>query len=155
TALTPVQPGDTGPYSGAFPRGLVNPDRNNFGPRFGLAWSGPGRFVVRSGYGVNYNAGAYSAMANQLVRQPPFAISEKDCVQYAPLTDGIATTCVAKSSPLTLTDGFLFQSTVNNTFGVDKNYRLGYAQNWNLDIQRDLPLNIQMSLDYTGVKGTH
>ncbi len=33
--------------------------------------------------------------------------------------------------------------------------RIGYAQQWNLDLQRNLPFNIQMSLDYTGVKGTH
>src|SRR5262249_41039181 len=43
---------------------------------------------------------------------------------------------------------------VQNTFGVDPNYRVGYAQQWNLDVQRDLPANIQMNLDYTGVKGT-
>src|SRR4029453_10503464 len=37
TAAAPVLPGQVGPYSGAFPRGLVNPDRNNFAPRIGIA----------------------------------------------------------------------------------------------------------------------
>ena len=157
-SLAPVQPGQSGPFSGTFPRTLVNPDRNNFGPRIGLAWRGPRRFVVRTGYGITYNAGAYSAMANQFVRQPPFALTAKNCVQYAPLINAATTTCVppAAGSALTIEDGFpvLSPSVVQNTYGVDKNYRVGYAQTWNLDLQRDLPANIQMSLDYTGIKGT-
>jgi hypothetical protein len=32
---------------------------------------------------------------------------------------------------------------------------VGYAQQWNLDVQRDPPHGIQVSVDYTGVKGTH
>ena len=158
TALAPVQPGQTGPYSGTFPKTLVNPDRNNFGPRIGLAWRAPARFIVRTGYGVTYNAGAYSAMANQFVRQPPFALTAKNCVQYGPLINGSTTTCVqpGAGSALTIENGFpvLSPSVVQNTYGVDKNYRVGYAQTWNLDLQRDLPANIQMSLDYSGIKGT-
>src|SRR5262249_202568 len=43
---------------------------------------------------------------------------------------------------------------VQNTFGVDPNYRIGYAQQWTLDIQRDLPANIAMDLNYIGFKGS-
>lgn len=157
TALAPVQPGQSGPFSGTFPKTLVNPDRNNFAPRIGLAWRGAGRFVVRTGYGITYNAGAYSAMANQFVRQPPFALTAKNCVQYGPLIGGASTTCVQPgASALTLERGFpaLSPTVIQNTFGVDVNYRVGYAQQWNFDVQRDLPGNIQMSLDYSGVKGT-
>jgi hypothetical protein len=157
-ALAPVLPGQAGPFSGTFPRTLVNPDRNNFAPRLGLAWRGPGRFVVRTGYGITYNAGAYSAMANQMVRQPPFAQTAKNCVQYGPVLAGATSSCVppGAGSALTIEDGFptIAPSVVQNTYGVDKNYRVGYAQQWNLDVQRDLPLNIQMNIDYTGTKGT-
>jgi trimeric autotransporter adhesin len=156
--IAPVQPGQSGPFSGRFPRTLVNPDRNNFAPRIGLAWRGPQRFVVRSGYGITYNAGAYSAMANQFVRQPPFAVAAKNCVQYGPLIDGATTTCVQPipGAALTIENGFpvLSPSIVQNTFGVDVNYRVGYAQQWNVDLQRDMPANIQMNIDYTGIKGT-
>ena len=154
TALIPVMPGDTGPYSGKYPKSLVNPDRNNFAPRVGLAWNAPGRMVVRSSYAINYNGGQYSAMANQFVRQPPFAVSAKNCVQYGPVV--AATTTCLPSLALTLEDGFPAQlpSVVNNTFGVDKNYRIGYAQNWTLDVQRDLPMNLALDLQYIGVKGT-
>jgi hypothetical protein len=37
SALAPVQPGGVGPYTGAFPAGLLNTDTNNLGPRLGFA----------------------------------------------------------------------------------------------------------------------
>jgi hypothetical protein len=43
---------------------------------------------------------------------------------------------------------------VTNNFAVDPNYRLGYVQIWNLDIQRQLPAGIVMNLDFNGSKGT-
>jgi hypothetical protein len=35
-------------------RGLVKPDRNNFGPRVGLAWSLAPETVIRTGYGMSH-----------------------------------------------------------------------------------------------------
>ena len=35
-------------------RGLVEPDRNNCGPRVGLAWSLSRETVIRTGYGISY-----------------------------------------------------------------------------------------------------
>ena len=35
-------------------RALVNPDRNNFAPRLGLAYQLRQRTVLRSGYGIGY-----------------------------------------------------------------------------------------------------
>jgi hypothetical protein len=57
---------------------------------------------------------------------------------------------------LTLQNGFPTPSaaTVTNNFGVEKNYRVGYAQTWNLSVQRELPKGLMMAVDYTGVKGT-
>jgi trimeric autotransporter adhesin len=155
SAVAPVFPGGIGPYSGVFPRSLVHPDRNNFGPRMGLAWRAPKQFVVRSGYSINYNASQYTNMANQFVRQPPFAVTQTQCVQYGFVTPGTNCT-ISPLAPLTLEDGFPpLTDAVANNFAVDPNYVVGYAQQWNVDVQRDLPHNIQLSIDYTGVKGTH
>ena len=54
-AVTPIQPGQAGPYSGSLPASLVRPDRNNFAPRIGFAWKPFSKTVVRGGYGINYN----------------------------------------------------------------------------------------------------
>jgi outer membrane receptor protein involved in Fe transport len=38
TGVAVVLPGSTGPYSGVFPRALVDSDKNNFSPRAAIAW---------------------------------------------------------------------------------------------------------------------
>src|SRR3974377_1853669 len=43
---------------------------------------------------------------------------------------------------------------VTNNYALDPNYRLRYVQIWNLDIQRQLPGNIQLNVGYNGAKGT-
>jgi hypothetical protein len=38
---------------------------------------------------------------------------------------------------------------------MDPNFRIGYAQTWQLSVQRDLPAALQLVATYLGVKGTH
>ena len=61
-----VVPGQPGPYSGSLPDSLVRPDRKGFAPRVGFAWKPFSKTVVRGGYGINYNTGAYQTIAQQL-----------------------------------------------------------------------------------------
>jgi hypothetical protein len=137
TAVAPALPG-------SFPRGLVNPDRNNWAPRIGIAWRATNTTVVRAGYSINYNTGAYAGIVQQLAFQPPFSNTQ--------------TNIVSPVLPLTLQDGFpsLPPATITNNFGVDPDYRLGYVQIWNFDIQREIqPAGLVLNLDYTGTKGAH
>ena len=138
--------GLVGPYTGAFPPSLIQPDRNNFAPRIGLAWKPASKMVVRSGYGINYNLGQYGSMIENLAFQPPFAITSTNT----------AVVCQAAGFTLTLTAGFptCQASAVTNNFAVDKNYRLGYVQLWNVDIQYELPGDTVMNIGYNGSKGT-
>lgn len=138
-----VLPGQTGPYSGTFPRSLVRADRNNFGPRIGIAWKPMAQTVVRAGYGINYNLAQYGVFIRNFAFQPPFAIT--------------ATNISSLSSPLTLENGFpeSVPGELTNNYALDPNYRLPYVQIWNLDIQRQLPLGIQLNVGYNGSKGTH
>jgi trimeric autotransporter adhesin len=43
---------------------------------------------------------------------------------------------------------------ITNNYAVDPNYRLGYVQIWNLDVQQEIRPTLFMNLDYTGAKGT-
>jgi hypothetical protein len=130
--------------TGAVPtstRSLINPDRNNFAPRIGIAWKPMKQTVVRAGYGINYNLAQYGAIIQNFAFQPPFAVTSTNISSLA--------------SPLTLQSGFpAVNASVTNNFAVDPNYRLGYVQIWNLDIQRQLPAGLVMNLDYNGSKGT-
>jgi hypothetical protein len=43
---------------------------------------------------------------------------------------------------------------VTNNFAVDKNYKLGYVQIWNLNIQREITPSLLLNVGYNGSKGT-
>ncbi len=144
TGVAVVTPGASGPYSGTFPDGLVDPDRNNLAPRIGLAWKPfPKRpFQVRAGWGVYFNGSVYNQAASRLAQQPPFA-------KTASLVTSLA-------RPLTLQNGFASapSTQITNTYAVDRGYRAGYAQTWSFSLQHDLPAAMVVEAGYLGTKGT-
>jgi len=120
---------------------LIRADRNNFAPRIGIAWKPMKQTVVRAGYGINYNLAQYGNIIQNFAFQPPFAMT--------------STNVSSLVNPLTLQAGFpATTASVTNNFAVDPNYRLGYVQIWNLDIQRQLPGGLVMNVGYNGSKGT-
>jgi hypothetical protein len=133
-----------GALTGArYPGSLLYPDKKAFQPRLGFAWRPfpASSMVVRAGYGIYYNTSVYSTLALQMAQQ-------------APLSKSLSVQNTA-SNPLTLANGFVASpSNVATTFAVDPNFRVGYAQNWQLSIQRDLPLALVMTATYFGAKGT-
>jgi trimeric autotransporter adhesin len=142
TAAVPVVAGQSGPFTGTFPLTLVSPDRGDFAPRVGLAWRRDSKTIVRAGYGVNYNAGAYATIVRQLAAQPPFATTVTNL--------GTVLVPLFLSNAFTSTGG----DAVTNSFGIDPNYRLGYVQIWNVDIQRTLGRTVMIGVGYTGTKGS-
>ena len=142
-----VLPGATGPYNGTFPASLIQPDRNDWAPRVGLAWRPQKKMVVRAGYGINYNLAQYGTMIQNFAFQPPFAETATNATDVTSLVAG---------SPLTLVNGFppASSSAVTNNFAVNPSYKLGYVQIWNLDLQRELPSGWILSTGYNGSKGT-
>jgi trimeric autotransporter adhesin len=146
TAVSVATPSQPGLYSGAFPSGLINPDRNNFAPRAGLAWKPWNRknHVVRIGYGIYYNPGIYNQFTSRLSAQPPFAQS--------------TTVDTSVLNPLTLAEGLTVTpdgKTILNTFAVNRNYQTMYAQTWNVGFQFQLPAQLVGEVNYLGTKGTH
>ena len=146
TAVAPVLAGDpTGPITGThYGNALVRPDKTGFEPRIGISWRPipASTVVIRAGYGIYHDTSVYLSPALLLAQQAPLSKSLK--VQNSP------------SCPLTLADGFRpCSSTTSQTFGLDPDFRVGNAQNWNLSVQRDLPGSLQFTATYLGVKGTH
>ncbi|HSZ62583.1 MAG TPA: TonB-dependent receptor [Terriglobales bacterium] len=137
-SVTPVQPGTS-----SLPDSLVRPDRRGFAPRIGFAWKPLPNTVVRGGFGINYNTGAYQGIAQQLALQPPFATTATN-IQTAP-------------GNLTLESGFpaLAPGAITNNYAVNPNYRFGYVQIRNLDLQQQIRPTLLLNIDYTGTKGTN
>jgi trimeric autotransporter adhesin len=126
TAAARVIAGQSGPYTGAFPDGILLTDANNVAPRVGLAYRARPGLVLRGGYGMSYNSGSYSTMARQLAAQPPFASSNTQ-------NDGVG------NAPIPITTAFTtVTNQLQNNYGVDKNYQLGRVQTWNADVSKDL-----------------
>jgi hypothetical protein len=122
----------------------IKPDREGIEPRVGIAWrplSGSS-LVVRAGYGIYDDTSVYQTIATQMAQQAP--LSKSLSVQNS------------AADPLTLANGFNASPlTTPDTFGVDPRFRIGYAQNWQVSLQRDLPASLQMTATYLGIKGTH
>jgi trimeric autotransporter adhesin len=145
TAVAPVLGSDpTGPLTHEiYPASLIRPDWRGIEPRIGLSWRPiPGSsVVVRAGYGVYDDTSVYQATALQMAQQSPLSTS---------LSVQNSAAC-----PQTLASGFNpCSSTTLNTFAVDPNFRVGYAQSWQLAVQTDLPAALQMTATYLGIKGT-
>ncbi len=126
-----------------YPASLIHPDKRAIEPRIGIAWrplSGSS-LVVRAGYGIYYNTSVYQNIATQMAQQAPLSKS--------------FTVANSAATPLTLANGFnVSPTTTADTYAVDPNFRVGYAQNWQASVQRDLPGSLQMTATYLGIKGT-
>ena len=124
-----------------YPASLMRPDKHAFQPRIGFSWRpfAASSMVVRGGYGIYYNTSVYQTLAMQMAQQYPLSTSLS--IQNTAAT------------PLTLANGFPAGITTN-TFAIDPNFRIGYSQNWQLSVQRDLPGALVLIATYQGSKGT-
>jgi hypothetical protein len=141
-AVAAVLPGAVGPYTGAFPAGLLNAETHNLGPRLGFAYRLKPNTILRGGYSITYNSGSYASIARELAGQPPFADAE--------------TVTGSDEAPLTLAEALVSTPTAatTNNWGVDKDYALGRIQTWNATLTRNLTQNWFVQGGYTGIKGT-
>jgi len=131
------------------PRTAFNPDRNNFQPRVGVAYSLTPKTVLRGGYGLYYMAIADTDAGSSLgfSRSTPIISS----------TDGGLTPSVRLADPL---PGGLLQP-IGSSQGLSTNLGLGLGVNYlqrglakshqySLGIQRELPLAVILDASYVG-----
>jgi hypothetical protein len=145
SAVAPVIGSDpVGSLTGMhYPPSLIRADDSMIEPRIGLSWRlfGSSSLILRAGYGKYANTSVYTSIVQQMTQQAP--LSKSLSVQNS------------ASCPLTLADGFVpCATTTAYTFGVDPNFRVGFAQMWKLQAQYDLPRAMQISATYLGIKGT-
>ena len=145
TAVAIVTPGSAAPFSGGtVSGGIVKSQPALFSPRIGVAWKPwpKKQTLIRFGYGIYFNGSAVTTFASRLASQPPFAST--------------ATLQTSTTRLLTLANGFPTQpaNDLLNTFAVDPNYHVGYAQTWNFAISYQLPRNWTVEGTYLGTKGT-
>ncbi len=126
-----------------YPDSLVHPDKHGFEPSLAIAWHPflASSLTIRAGYSLAYDTSVYQSIVNQMAQQSPLSTS--------------LSIANSLTNPVTLANPFQAPPNVTtNTFAIDPNFRVGYAQNWQLSAQRDLPGALIMTLTYLGVKGT-
>ena len=124
------------------PRSGFEPDRNNFAPRVGFAWSVGEKTVLRGGYGVYYDQSPL-APAEALYFNSPFF--DNNIFFSLP------------GLPLTLADPFpsFFPFPLpDSALAIQRDLRTGYMQHWNFNIERQLGSHSVLEVAYVGSKGT-
>ena len=138
-----------------FDRALIHPDRNNFAPRIGFAYTPASRWVVRGGYGVFYTHTVRQGREGLLGFNPPFLV---DNLLQTSVSGAAA---VASEAPFRLANGYpsglLDATTLSPTIGrraQDAHQRTPYIQQFNVGVQYELMPDVVLDVAYVGNKGT-
>lgn len=133
-----------------YDRALINPDRNNWSPRLGFAYSLSDKMVMRGGYGINYVHFQRAGAGNMLMINGPQVItavvsqSSPTAATFRPTQAGY---------PAGLTDPSTFNPLVANITYMPKDYKAGEVHSWFVGIQRELFPGTFLDIAYVGNKG--
>jgi hypothetical protein len=133
---------------------LIAPDRNNFAPRVGFAYTATPRTVIRGGYGVFYNHTNRSGREGLLGFNPPFIIlADSQIAGGGTLRSTDAIFQLQNGIPAGFVDiGRVNLATVARK-AQDPNQRTPYVQQYNFGVQREIVNNVVFDIAYVGNRG--
>jgi Carboxypeptidase regulatory-like domain/TonB dependent receptor len=138
-----------------YPKNLANVDKADFAPRIGLSYNPfPSRpLVVRAGYGRFF-------IFNEIRTGDPLQLDYNLPFFFEPSfqSDGLTPAMTPGGTPVTLATGFPPLNPTQALSGVtsqDWRQHTGVYDEWNLDIEYQLPGNVLITPAYVGTKGTH
>ena len=125
------------------------PDKRNFAPRLGLAYTprwgrflfGDGKTVLRAGYGIFYD-GLFTTITDQSAETQPNTFGG-----FIPSQTGRGQANASTFPGITPFNSTLFIQS------MARNLHNPLTQQWNVDVQRELPLGLVLTLAYVGTRG--
>ena len=131
------------------PKSLVFTYFRAIAPRFGFAWrpGGGTRTVVRGGYGWFFAGNVLNQIRLDLGTAFPFSTN----LSFNRVASDPSALTLSNPWPVSMAA----LAGTNNPQGYQLHAPLGYAQNYNLTIERDIGKGDVLEIGYVGSKGTH
>ncbi|MFN2453357.1 MAG: TonB-dependent receptor domain-containing protein [Pyrinomonadaceae bacterium] len=141
-----------------YDRALVDPDRNNFGPRLGFAYTPTPRTVIRGGYGLSYVHFNRLGGENLLALNGPQVVGATVSQSLPSATNPICTGnnflgCFRPTQagyPTGLVDPATFTPLTARINYTPRDTRTTYVQSYHVSIQRELVRNLLLDVAYVG-----
>ena len=145
-------------------RSTIQPDRNNWGPRVGLAYQAMRKTVFRAGYGVSYVHFNRMGGENILGFTGPFTYAVTRTQTAPALSNGSPlcapgqafTTCFTKTQdgyPANFLDPSQYSPSRARVNFQPTDNRTGYVESWHFTIQRQLARDLAVDIAYVGNRG--
>jgi hypothetical protein len=142
-------------------------DKTAIEPRIGLSWKAMGsdKTVIRAGYGILHDS-SWNQGGQGLWQNPPYYAEVDPC----PSDFCLGTGAFFGSAFGSLSGGFLTDPTDPSSVlsapvnpadytgtiqSMNRNFRQGMVQQFNLNIERQLPGNVVLTAGYAGTRSTH
>jgi hypothetical protein len=139
-----------------YDRTLVNPDKNNFAPRVGVAYSLTPRTVIRSAFGTSYihfnRLGGENLLSFNGPHVVPIAITQQPS-QGPCAANQAPTTCfrlTEQGYPQGLNVPANFDPLNGRVNYIPPDTNTGNVQNWHVTVQRELMSNFLVDVAYIG-----
>lgn len=140
------------PANSLYGKSLIRSDKNNFSPRLGIAYQLTPNTVLRTGYGRFFMLFERAGSEDQLGLNLPFFVNNVVGVTSASQTANDMR--VGTGFNLSLNSGAVNPITVRLR-AVNPEAVIPNVDQWNFGLQRLLPGDWVVTLDYVGTKGTH
>ncbi len=129
----------------------INTFKKGFAPRFGFAYKVADKTVVRGGGGIFWNTAGHGGNTLRLQRHVPFgpiySFSPGNFFVTRRVSDGFPTIPSLNLANADVPTG--------SVIGVDPNYQPGYAEQFNLTVEHELPQSLLLKASYVANLGRH